>query len=69
LGGGWRTLFLESEKTFQIYSRQKLEEKLIDMHMNPVCAGLVEKTVDWKWSSARWYEQQQSVGVPISWID
>lgn len=63
------TLFLESEKTFQIDSRQKLEEKLTYMHMNPVRAGLVEKPADWKWSSARWYEHQQSVGVPISWVD
>ncbi len=54
---------------FQIDSRQKLEEKLTYMHMNPVRAGLVEKTVDWKWSSARWYEHQQSVGVPISWVE
>lgn len=54
---------------FQIYSAAKAKEKLRYMHLNPVRAGLVEKAVDWKWSSARWYERRQSVGVPISWID
>ena len=37
------------------------------MHMNPVRAGLVEKAVDWKWSSARWYDDRNPVGLPIRW--
>jgi len=39
---------------FNIWTRNKLEEKLDDMHMNSVKAGFVEKAVEWKWSSARW---------------
>lgn len=54
---------------FEIYDRAKLEEKLTYMHLNPVRAGLVEKAGDWKWSSARRYEQQLTVGVPIEWVD
>ena len=54
---------------FEIYSQKKLEEKLAYMHLNPVRAGLVQQAVDWKWSSARWYEQRRSVGVPLSWVD
>lgn len=54
---------------FQIYSEQKLIEKLDYMHLNPVRAGLVSKAVDWQWSSARWYVLRQSVGVPITWVD
>jgi putative transposase len=53
---------------FHIHTRQKLEEKLTYMHMNPVRAGLVEKTVAWPWSSARWYEQGKTVGIPITWV-
>ncbi len=53
--------------SFEIYSNQKLEEKLRYIHLNPVRAGLAEKAVDWRWSSARWYEQQKSVGVPLGW--
>ncbi len=54
---------------FQIYSEQKLTEKLDYMHQNPVRAGLVQAAVDRPWSSARWYLRHQSVGVPISWIN
>jgi len=51
--------------SFEIFERRKLGEKLDYMHMNPVRAGLVERPIDWRWSSARWYELRQSVGVPI----
>ena len=53
---------------FEIYSEAKLEEKLRTIHSNPVRAGVVAKTVDWKWSSARWYEQGKSVGVALGWV-
>ena len=52
---------------FNIWSRKKVEEKLDYMHMNPVRAGLVERAVNWRWSSARWYIEHKSVGLPISW--
>lgn len=50
-----------------IWSRDKLEEKLAYIHQNPVRAGLVQSATDWLWSSARWYVQHRSVGVPILW--
>ena len=54
---------------FEIYKREKLEEKLQYMHENPVRAGLVTLATDWRWSSARWYAWQQTVGVPIQWVE
>ena len=54
---------------FEIENRCRLEEKLIYMHLNPVRSGMVEKDVDWKWSSARWYSNREGVGVPIGWIE
>ncbi|QDU44110.1 Transposase IS200 like protein [Symmachiella dynata] len=51
--------------SIEIYSDRKLSEKLDYMHLNPVRAGLVERCVDWQWSSARWYFERKSVGVPI----
>ena len=54
---------------FEIESQRKLEEKLVYMHLNPVRAGLVERAVDWKWSSARWYDGGRTVGVPMSWVE
>ena len=52
--------------SFNVFSEKKIEEKLDYMHLNPVRAGLVERAVDWTWSSARWYLQGKQVGVPIS---
>ncbi len=54
--------------SFEIYSTEKLKEKLDYMHLNPVRIGLVQRAIEYKWSSARWYESRQSVGVPIEWI-
>ena len=53
---------------FSITSRGKLEEKLTYMHLNPVRAGLVTRAVDWSWSSARYYEDGRSAGVPLGWV-
>jgi putative transposase len=51
-----------------LYSEAKVEEKLAYMHQNPVRAGLVPRPCDWPWSSARYYEQGRSVGVPVTWL-
>ena len=53
--------------SFEIYSDAKLREKLAYVHGNPVRAGLVGTATDWPWSSARYYEWRQSVGVTIVW--
>lgn len=52
---------------FNIWSRTKVEEKLDYMHMNPVRAGFVERVTDWRWSSARRYVENRTVGLPIRW--
>ena len=52
---------------FNIWSRAKVEEKLDDMHLNPVRAGLVQRANDCPWSLARWYLERRSVGLPIHW--
>jgi REP element-mobilizing transposase RayT len=36
------------------------------MHQNPVAAGLAVNALDWRWSSARFYEREESVGVRIT---
>ena len=50
---------------FNVHSGKKVGEKLDYMHCNPVKAGLVKDILDWKFSSARWYFNRESVGVPI----
>ena len=51
--------------SFEIHAEKKLQEKLDYVHLNPVRAGLVQRAVDWQWSSARWYYENRSVGVKI----
>ena len=51
---------------FNLFTGGKTEEKLVYMHQNPVRAGLVERSCDWPWSSARCYETGRSVGVPVA---
>jgi putative transposase len=40
---------------FNVFSSQKIAEKLHYMHENPIVRGLVERPEDWKWSSFRFY--------------
>ena len=51
-----------------LYTRRKAVEKLNYMHLNPVRAGLVEQACDWAWSSARYFEEGKTVGVPLGWV-
>ena len=53
--GSWR----------EVVVGEKVWEKLTYMHENPVRAGLAAQACDWAFSSARYYEQGRSVGVPI----
>ncbi len=48
-----------------IFTPEELSEKLDYMHRNPVERGLVQRTIDWKWSSARWYAGERDGTVPI----
>ncbi len=41
-----------------------LEAMIEYLHQNPVRRGLVERTVDWEWSSARWY-----AGMNPVWLE
>lgn len=39
-----------------MFSPKIIRASIDYLHMNPVRRGLCESTVDWRWSSARWYE-------------
>ena len=62
-------LWQSKSYTFNVYSEAKLTEKLNYIHLNPVRASLVDRAEDWRWSSARWYLNKKSAGVPIHWIE
>ncbi|MCA1906024.1 MAG: transposase [Desulfarculus sp.] len=52
---------------FAIHDPDKAKEKLTYLHHNPVRAGIAHSPAAWRYSSAPWYENGRSVGVPISW--
>jgi putative transposase len=53
---------------FNLFTERMTEAKLEYMHQNPVKAGLVGMPCEWPWSSARYYESGQPVGVPVAWL-
>jgi REP-associated tyrosine transposase len=51
---GYKYSLWQTEKNvLSIFSEQKFMEKVNYIHQNPVKAGLVERAVDYRWSSAR----------------
>jgi putative transposase len=53
---------------FNLFTARKALEKLDYMHLNPVRAGLATRPVDWRWSSAAYYDRGIDVGIPLNWI-
>jgi putative transposase len=58
----WQARFYD----FLVESDHKLPEKIQYIHDNPVAAGLAVDCLSWKWSSARYYELEEAVGVKIT---
>ena len=58
----WQARFYD----YNIDSDEKLNEKIDYIHANPVLAELAETILDWRWSSARFYELEEPVGVTIT---
>ena len=50
---------------FNVWSAEKVTEKLNYMHRNPVVRGLVDKPEDWAWSSYRHYATGERGTVEI----
>ncbi len=51
---------------FNLFSQEKINEKLEYMHNNPVKAGLAARVDEWMYSSARWYLFRKPVGIGIA---
>jgi putative transposase len=50
-----------------IYKDETFANTLEYIHFNPVRKGLVECPVDWKWSSARFYETREADPIEVDW--
>ena len=47
------SLWQQEKNVFSIFSEAVFMEKVNYIHLNPVRAGLVERAIDYRWSSAR----------------
>ncbi|HET8923223.1 MAG TPA: transposase [Candidatus Acidoferrum sp.] len=59
----WQRRFYD----FNVWSEEKLKEKLNYMHKNPVERGLVAHPKDWPWSSWSFYEKEEDglIGIDV----
>jgi putative transposase len=57
----WKRFWQRRYYDFNVYSEEKLREKLDYMHMNPVKRGLVSHPRDWAWSSWSCYERNEGL--------
>ncbi len=57
----WEARFYD----FNVYTKDKVREKLEYMHGNPVKRGLVGHQRDWMWSSYQFYEMGQAGMISI----
>jgi REP-associated tyrosine transposase len=51
------SLWQQEKNVFSIFSEAMFMQKVNYIHLNPVRAGLVERTTDYHWSSARIWER------------
>ena len=55
----------EQVRALPIYTKEKLYAMVDYIHFNPVRRGLVEHPGDWEFSSWRFYERKEDVGLDI----
>ena len=60
-GQMWQRRFYD----FNVFTQEKVTEKLFYMHENPVKRGLVLSAEEWSWSSARFYRSGEQGVVRI----
>ena len=52
---------------FNIDQHKALLQKIDYCHKNPITRGLVERAEDWRWSSYRYYEYDDSCVMKMNW--
>ncbi|MBA2524460.1 MAG: hypothetical protein H0V18_01565 [Pyrinomonadaceae bacterium] len=51
------SLWQQEKNVFSVFSEAVFMQKVNYIHLNPVRAGLVEKAIDYQWSSARIWQR------------
>ena len=67
---GWKrkhdySLWQQEKNVFSIFSEAVFMQKVNYIHLNPVRAGLVEKAIDYRWSSARIWQRRDVEDEPL----
>ena len=56
-----RQFWQQHNKPIELWSEKVIQQKIDYIHNNPVASGFVTNVVDWKYSSARNYQEDQTV--------
>ena len=56
-----RQFWQQHNKPIELWSNKVIQQKIDYIHNNPVASGFVTNVVDWKYSSARNYQEDQAV--------
>jgi len=59
------SLWQQEKNVFSIFSEAVFMQKVNYIHLNPVRAGLVEKAIDYRWSSARIWQRRDLEDEPL----
>ena len=59
------SLWQQEKNVFSIFSEGVFMQKVNYIHLNPVRAGLVEKAIDYRWSSARIWQRRDAEDEPL----
>ena len=59
------SLWQQEKNVFSIFSEAMFMEKVNYIHLNPVRAGLVERAIDYRWSSAKIWQGGEAEDAPL----
>src|SRR5260370_38545265 len=60
------SLWQQEKNVFSIFSEAAFMQKVNYIHLNPVRAGLVERAIDYRWSSARIWQRSPIDDEPLT---
>lgn len=66
-GAGEKPFWKPRGYDFNVVDEKKIVEKLQYIHLNPVRRGLVDRPVQWLWSSFRFYEGFADAKISMDW--
>jgi putative transposase len=59
------SLWQQEKNVLSIFSESVFMQKVNYIHLNPVRAGLVERAIDYRWSSARIWQRRDAEDEPL----